>query len=73
MKITLYTILVLCCFWSASVMAQSRYGIKGAAADTASKIKLPNTSVVILNAKDSTLRAFTRAGADGSFAIAGLN
>jgi hypothetical protein len=72
MKITLFAILVLCCFCSLSVMAQSQYGIKGTATDTASKIKLPNTSVIILNAKDSTLRAFARAGTDGSFAVTGL-
>jgi hypothetical protein len=53
-------------------MAQTPYAIKGSAADSSSNLKLHNTSVVILNAKDSTLKAFTRASTDGSFAINGL-
>jgi len=66
-------LLIFCCFFSANVLAQSTYSIKGEMIDTAEKAKLPNTSIVVLNAKDSILRAFTRAGADGSFAINNLN
>ena len=46
--------------------------IKGIVTDTISLIKLKNTSVSILNAKDSTLVRFTRAGGDGSFTMSNL-
>jgi hypothetical protein len=36
-------------------------------------VKLHNASISVLNAKDSTLVTFTRAGEDGSFAINGLH
>ena len=48
---------------------QQGYFVKGVIADTALKAKLPNTSICVLNAKDSILVAFTRAAADGSFLI----
>lgn len=66
-------ILLFCCLCSLHLLAQTQYGIKGIAADTSAKLKLHNTSVVVLNAKDSTLKAFTRASADGAFAINGLS
>lgn len=72
MKIIIST-LILCFLCSYSLMAQTPYTVKGFAADSSSNLKLHNTSVVILNAKDSTLKAFTRAGTDGSFAISGLS
>ncbi|WP_345949124.1 outer membrane beta-barrel protein [Mucilaginibacter sp. PAMB04274] len=46
--------------------------VKGSVADTISNVKLSNTSISVLNAKDSTLRKFTRAAADGSFSIGQL-
>jgi outer membrane receptor protein involved in Fe transport len=49
--------------------AQSNYNVKGLAVDTAEKRVLLNASIMVLNAKDSTLRKFTRAKSDGSFAI----
>ena len=49
--------------------AQTSYSVKGSVADTISNVKLLNTTISVLNAKDSTLRSFTRAGADGSFSI----
>ena len=52
--------------------AQQGYVIKGTVADTALKSKLLNTSISVLNAKDSILIAFTRAAADGSFSITNL-
>jgi len=52
--------------------AQSIYGIKGSVADTVAGSKLANTSIAVLNAKDSTLVKFTRATATGSFAINNL-
>ncbi|MFI5138100.1 MAG: TonB-dependent receptor, partial [Sphingobacteriales bacterium] len=48
------------------------YTVKGKIADTAAKSNLTNTSISVLNAKDSILRAFTRAGSDGSFAVSNL-
>ncbi|GAA4098710.1 outer membrane beta-barrel protein [Mucilaginibacter panaciglaebae] len=55
-----------------SAYAQSNYTIKGSAVDTAEKKALLNTTIMVLNAKDSTLRKFTRAKSDGSFAINNL-
>src|SRR4051812_12418256 len=52
--------------------AQNTYSIKGAVADTTSKIKLANTSISILNSSDSILVKYARAGADGSFIINNL-
>jgi len=71
MKITLLLIpaLLLC---TAPVFAQSSYSIKGAAVDTDQFIKLYNANIVIINAKDSILRKFTRATENGSFSINGM-
>src|SRR5271165_3710872 len=70
-----FTILVLlfCFFFSFSLLAQNSYSVKGIIVDTASKSNLVNTSISVLYAKDSILRKFTRAAADGSFAINNLN
>ena len=68
MKIT-YLLLVLCFLYSFSLSAQTGYAVKGTVGDTSSKAKLQNTSILILNAKDSTLRNFTRSGSDGAFLI----
>lgn len=57
--------LCFCC----TVFAQNPYSIKGIAADTASNYRLQNATISILNAKDSTLYKFTRAAANGTFAI----
>jgi len=70
MKLT-YLLLFFCLVTSAS-FAQNGYSVKGSVADTVANVKLTNTSISVLNAKDSTLRKFTRAGADGSFNITGL-
>jgi hypothetical protein len=64
---------VFCCFFSLSLQAQNTYSVKGSIADTASNAKLANTSISVLNAKDSILRAFTRAGGNGSFSISNLS
>ncbi|MXV13711.1 outer membrane beta-barrel family protein [Hufsiella ginkgonis] len=70
MKVTLAAVLLsLCSLWA---KAQNTNSINGAVADTASFIKLYNSSVSVLNAKDSTLVKFTRAGANGAFTIGGL-
>jgi len=68
----LYYLLFLFCLITSASFAQSGYSVKGSVADTAANVKLANTSIAVLNAKDSTLRKFTRAGADGSFNINGL-
>ncbi|HXH98947.1 MAG TPA: TonB-dependent receptor [Sphingobacteriaceae bacterium] len=54
------------------LFAQNQYIIKGIAVDTLANTKLINTSVSVLNAKDSTLVKFTRAITDGSFSITNL-
>lgn len=72
MKLTISTIvlLLLCCFTG---YAQTNYAIKGISADTTEKVKLANTTIMVLNAKDSILQKFTRAKADGSFALSSLS
>jgi len=72
MKITISSIALLVLF-SLTGYAQSNYAIKGSAVDTSEKKALHNTTIMVLNAKDSTLSKFTRAAADGSFAINNLN
>ncbi len=52
--------------------AQKPYSVKGAVVDSVSNIKLFNTSISILQAKDSILCKFTRAANDGSFSITDL-
>ncbi|HTD98416.1 MAG TPA: hypothetical protein VK668_03985, partial [Mucilaginibacter sp.] len=71
MKFTIL-LLLLICLGSVTTFAQTSYGIKGIAVDSVDHIKLSNTSIAILNAKDSTLVKFTRATEDGSFSIDGL-
>jgi len=71
MKFTI-SLLICCFFLSVPTFAQNIYSVKGEVIDTAAKVRLENSSIVVLNAKDSTLRAFTRAGTTGSFAINNL-
>lgn len=70
MKGIIFTL--ICCFTPLFLLAQNGYRIKGSVADTVANVKLRNTSVVVLNAKDSTLKKFTRAAEDGTFNISGL-
>src|SRR6201991_2353534 len=70
MKITITEIIILC-LNTASVLAQNNYSIKGTVADTASNSKLTNTTISVLNAKDSILQKFTRVR-DGNFALNNL-
>jgi len=69
-KILLFLIFLA---FSASLSAQNKYTIKGVVSDSVEHVKLRNTSVSVLNAKDSTLVTYTRAGEDGSFNISGLH
>jgi len=71
MKITISSIALLLLF-SLATYAQSNYFIKGSAVDTAEKKSLPNATIMVLNAKDSILRKFTRVKPDGSFVINSL-
>lgn len=57
---------------SFTTRAQNNYSVKGYAVDTAEKRVLHNTTIMVLNAKDSTLRKFTRAKTDGSFNLDNL-
>jgi hypothetical protein len=72
MRLTLVFFLLLFLI-PAALLAQDNYTVKGVAADSVDMVKLYNTSVAVLNAKDSTLVSFTRAGDDGSFNIKGLH
>ncbi len=72
MKFTILLLISLS-FFTLTLSAQSTYFIKGAVGDTTANVKLVNTSICILNAKDSTLRSFTRAGVDGAFVINNLS
>jgi hypothetical protein len=69
LKITAFLSLLFCSF---TLFAQNPYAIKGSVIDTASNSRLGNTTVCVLNAKDSTLVSFTRVSPTGSFAISSL-
>ncbi len=71
MKSTILTFLLI--IFCAAAFAQSTHQAKGTIADTATNAKLENASVSVLQAKDSVLIGFTRAGANGSFTIPGLD
>ena len=71
MKITIL-ITIFCCCFTFSLRAQTSYSVKGVIIDTSSKTKLANTSISILNAKDSILRKFSRADINGAFSIGNL-
>jgi len=72
MKFTI-TALAFFCLCSLTTLAQNTYSVKGIAVDSVAHVKLVNTSISVLNAKDSTLRKFTRAAANGSFSLTNLN
>lgn len=71
MKLTYLTLLMV--FSTILLFAQKPYAIKGSVTDTMATYKLVNTTVTLLNQKDSTLVKFTRANAEGSFAINNLH
>jgi hypothetical protein len=60
------------CFFAAHSYSQTTYSVKGSVADTASNVALVNSSIVILNSKDSTLVTFGRSNKDGNFALNNL-
>jgi Outer membrane protein beta-barrel family/Carboxypeptidase regulatory-like domain len=57
---------------AATASAQNSYSIKGKITDSVENAKLGNSTIVVLEAKDSIMIRFTRAAADGSFSISGL-
>jgi hypothetical protein len=70
-----FTIILIFFSWfcSVSLFAQSKYSVKGAVADTTVSARLVNASVIVMNAKDSILRAYTRVKPDGFFTINNLS
>ncbi len=60
------------CLCSAYSYGQNPYSVNGSVADTASNVALVNSSILILNSKDSTLVKYTRADKDGKFALNNL-
>jgi len=71
MKLTYFTLLItLICF---SSFGQSKYSIKGAVTDTMATYKLVNTTITLLNQKDSTLVKYSRADAMGRFTMNNLH
>ncbi|HEY0245472.1 MAG TPA: TonB-dependent receptor, partial [Mucilaginibacter sp.] len=72
MKLITIAIIAFCLCAVSSSYAQNSYTIKGAAVDTDLRIKLYNTTISVLNAKDSILQKFTRATDNGSFSLSGL-
>jgi len=70
-----FTILLLLSFFmfALSSSAQNTWSVKGVIVDTASNTKLLNSSLIVLNSKDSTLVAYTRTVKDGSFVINNLH
>ncbi|MDP9077313.1 MAG: TonB-dependent receptor family protein [Bacteroidota bacterium] len=71
MKFTILLLLSTLLF-TFSASAQNPFSIKGAVVDTASNAKLVNTTISVLNAKDSTLVGFTRANSAGAFTLPNL-
>jgi len=52
-----------------STVAQTSPALNGIVVDSSSEIRLENTVISVLNAKDSILQMFTRATKDGSFSF----
>lgn len=70
MKITSLVLLLLCC--SLLSFAQNPYAIKGAVTDTAATYKMVNTTITVLNEKDSTLVKYARVNPEGNFTVGNL-
>jgi hypothetical protein len=71
MKFTTLLCLLFLLF-SASTFAQNSYSIKGMIGDSIEHVNLGNTSVAVLQAKDSILVKFTLTDNKGAFSITGL-
>ncbi|WP_316842766.1 TonB-dependent receptor [Pedobacter gandavensis] len=68
MKLKLF-FLFLVCYCPFLVFSQSNYEVKGVVTDTAATYKMVNTTITVLNAKDSTLVKYARANANGAFKL----
>src|SRR3954471_20332330 len=62
-------IFLLLLFSAMTSAAQTSHTVSGQILDTTANVRLINTSISLLNAKDSTLRTFTRSNAEGLFTI----
>ena len=71
MKTSTLAIIIACLFTTLSY-GQAPFSVKGFVLDTVSNVPLINSSIVVLNSKDSTLVKFDRAGSDGSFSLNNL-
>ena len=65
-------LICLLLFVSRIAFAQNNYAVKGVIADSVEHVKLQNSSIAVLQAKDSLLVKYTRAGEDGAFSFNGL-
>lgn len=70
MKLTYLTLFMV--FHTVLLFAQKPYTVKGSVTDTMATYKLVNTTITLLNQKDSTLVKFTRANDEGSFSVNNL-
>ena len=60
-------------FFFHSISQAQQFSIKGKVADTVEKKNLTNSSVALLNAKDTTLVKFTRSKSNGEFELNGID
>ncbi|HKG06385.1 MAG TPA: outer membrane beta-barrel family protein [Pedobacter sp.] len=71
MKISALLVIMLA-FCAAQLSAQTKYIVRGIVADSMATYKLINTTITLLNEKDSTLVKYARANAEGSFSLTNL-
>lgn len=64
--------LILFCCSITTLLAQNPYQVKGLVTDTAATYKMVNSTITILNAKDSMLVKFSRADENGAFKLSNL-
>lgn len=68
MKLSALTMLIL--ILNVPILfAQKQYAIKGSVTDSMATYSMVNTAITLLHQKDSTLVKYTRANAEGSFAL----
>ncbi|SKB81366.1 outer membrane beta-barrel family protein [Daejeonella lutea] len=63
---------ILVCLSTAFSYGQNPFSVKGSVRDTISNVSLVNSTIVVLNSKDSTLVKYTRADGDGNFSLNNL-
>jgi len=71
MKLTYLMLLMV--LNTALLFAQRPYAIKGSVTDTMATYKLVNTTITLLNQKDSTLVKYARTDAEGTFTVNNLH